>query len=107
MQPRPSAKSILELERAILRLLCSDAVRPSARHTATQKLTNYEWKEAEHRVVYEALREFRQSGPLSLREQLPAHATRLGFPDVDWQNYFHCGPSKDEEVDVLIRRLVP
>jgi hypothetical protein len=41
-----------------------------------------------------------------LQEQLPAQATRMGFPDVSWDNYF--GPQSGAELDfgLLVRELL-
>ncbi|HVB55699.1 MAG TPA: hypothetical protein VNE63_04600 [Candidatus Acidoferrales bacterium] len=62
------------------------------------------WQDQEHRVVYEALQKLRAHDPEFLRERLPAQATRMGFPDVDWNAYF--APA-DVSVDIeqLIREL--
>ena len=89
-----------------MRALCADTTEMAARATAVRKLENYEWQGAENRVVYEALREVRESGPLSLRDQLPAHATRLGFPDVDWRNYSDRDPADNEEIGTIVDRLL-
>jgi hypothetical protein len=72
-----------------------------------RNLEKYEWRDPEHRVVYEALQETQGTGPLSLslREQLPAHATRLGFPDVDWRDYFDGAESGPADIEALVREL--
>jgi hypothetical protein len=100
-----SPRSVPELERAILRALCADALPAPARDSAKHSLENYQWQDPEHRVVYEALLEAPRSGPLSLREQLPARATRLGFPDVEWQNYFGRAESEQGDIEGLVREL--
>jgi hypothetical protein len=51
-------------------------------------LEKYAWRDPDNRVVFESLCGLScRLSPGQLREQLPAQATRLGFPDVDWENY--------------------
>jgi hypothetical protein len=41
-----------------------------------------------------------------LREQLPAIAARMGFPDVDWDNYFTTGTTiSEQKINEILRRL--
>ena len=41
-----------------------------------------------------------------LREQLRVVATRMGFPDIDWENYFVNGASiAEEELLNLVRKV--
>jgi len=107
MCPPSSSEHLSELERVVLRTLCAEAVPSAASEAAKRELKNYPWHDPEHRVVFEALQEARGSSLISLREQLPTHATRLGFPDVDWQNYFDRGGSgrKSEDIGKLVRDL--
>jgi len=51
-------------------------------------LEKYVWQGPDNRVVFECLCGL-SSGVSGgqLREQLPAQATRLGFPDVEWGDY--------------------
>lgn len=79
---------IVELEREILRALCNGTLPSSQIDAAREALRGYAWRDEEHRVVFEALARVRNANLIPLREQLPAHATRMGFPDVDWPLYF-------------------
>jgi hypothetical protein len=101
-----SHESTVALERALLRALCDGTTPAAARDRAKQELENYTWQEEEHKIVYQTLRKARANGAVSLRTELPAHATRLGFPDVDWQSYF-AGPreARHHDVDRLIGEL--
>ena len=78
---------VVELERAILRGLCHRSPRDAAFIAALQWLHGHRWLFDEHRVVFEALDRVRAADP-ELREQLAAHATRMGFPEVAWELYF-------------------
>jgi hypothetical protein len=90
------SSNIVELELEILRVLLesrrsdtpdslTDAQMPKEIIAA---LSAYEWQGDENRVVFEALERLPGRSFSQLREQLPAQATRMGFPDVNWQKYF-------------------
>jgi hypothetical protein len=101
--------SMTKLEREILRLLCNlpDAPPDRARSHALCNLSSHVWEDADHRVVFDALRRSPGKEPALLREQLPAEATRLGFPDVDWTAYFGDTISRDSrEIEQLTRELL-
>jgi len=94
-------------EREILRRLC--ALSQSADQSADlrKSLAAYVWRDPEHRIVFEALGRLAiQLTPSQLREQLPAQATRMGFPDVNWQNYFCADESDSGDLEYLIRQLL-
>jgi hypothetical protein len=71
---------------------------------AKQALRAHRWRYHEHRVVFEALRGARAGESRPLREQLPTHATRMGFPDVDWGVYFEA-VSPPQDIEKLVREL--
>jgi hypothetical protein len=104
----------LDLESKILRALCSDPSpstdNPAAAFTAKRaailaKLRTYGWQDAEHRVVFEALTLLPGRQAKELREQLPAQATRMGFPDVNWQKYF-TATADDSALETLVAELL-
>ena len=69
-------------------------------------LSSHVWQDAEHRVVFEAIQRLSSSDPQLLREQLPAQTTRMGFPDVNWENYFIPAGKADGDFDALVRDLL-
>jgi hypothetical protein len=87
---------MLDLESRILRALCSRQsafAAPGTRHvsgraTILAQLRAHRWQDPEHRVVFETLTLLPGRSSTELREQLPAQATRMGFPDVNWDQYF-------------------
>src|ERR1700674_2115638 len=83
-----SVPQILTLEREILCSLCCAPDSATARDAILRSLAHHAWHDPEHRIVYEALNRMRSRGPAAVREELPATATRMGFPDVDWNLYF-------------------
>ncbi len=83
-----AGNKIHALERHVLRALCSGDIPPEIRAQSFEDLKSHRWSDPEHRVVFEALLRTPRSEEESLRERLPAQATRMGFPDVDWELYF-------------------
>jgi hypothetical protein len=87
---------MLDLESRILRRLCSEQsafAAPGTHHvsgraTILAQLRAHRWQDPEHRVVFEALTALPGRQSTELREQLPGQATRMGFPDVNWDHYF-------------------
>ncbi|MGH9714895.1 MAG: hypothetical protein ACRD5M_16495 [Candidatus Acidiferrales bacterium] len=98
--------SILELERRILRTLCSRQIPARDREVAMTQLALHTWRAPENRVVYEALTRMRNRDAASVRNDLPSIATRMGFPDVDWSEYFeHDAMVNETELALLVGRL--
>ena len=96
----------VKLERSILRAICCrSGLDPDVRDDAMCNLRAYAWRFAEHRVVYAALMRVSKSGAESAAEQLPAQATRMGFPDVNWELYLCAREEAAPDVPALIREL--
>jgi hypothetical protein len=84
----PQAEQILGLEHEILRALCASTEAAWGRRELLTALSAHNWHDPEHRVVFEALLRTRSRDPAALRSEIPATATRMGFPDVEWGEYF-------------------
>jgi hypothetical protein len=98
--PKPSeAQRVFELERETLCALCIRGSANARETTVMRELSNHVWQDAEHRVVFEAIQRLSSSDPKLLQEQLPAQATRMGFPDVSWDHYF--APQPEAEIDFV------
>ena len=69
------------------------------------QLRPHRWQDSEHRVVFEALTALPDRDATELREQLPAQATRMGFPDVNWENYF-ASAAADSAIETLVAELL-
>jgi hypothetical protein len=85
---RTNAPRILALEVEILRSLCANNDSAVPRDALLRSLAHHAWQDPEHRIVFEALMRLGTRASARLREELPAAATRMGFPDVDWKRYF-------------------
>jgi hypothetical protein len=99
------SNEISELERQVLKALCSGAGDVDNRDRLASELTAYRWQDPDHKVVYEALRAIRSRDPKTRRDELPAQVTRMGFPDVDWRLYFEPEHQLETDLQDLIRRL--
>lgn len=101
---RPS-NDVHNLEHRILCALCSDTTRAELRGKVVRDLNGHPWHDSEHRIIYEALRSIPNGEGRAMREQLPAQATRMGFPDVDWDDYFLKAVPAEEELLKQVREL--
>jgi len=106
MPNQSQAQRVFELERETICALCIRASLNAQHLTTMRELSNHIWQDAEHRVVFEAIQRLSSSDPKLLREQLPAQATRMGFPDVSWENYFSPTPKHEKDFEVLVRELL-
>jgi hypothetical protein len=108
--------AIIELELEILRILCDpqEQADVKSREQAVLRLQGHSWHDAEHRIVFDAIAKLPGRDGAELRRQLPAQATRMGFPDVHWETYFagdtsHSATTVDENrstLAALITRLL-
>jgi hypothetical protein len=105
--PQPTnPKTIHGLERSILCALCGSVDPRASRAALARELDAHTWQEVDHRVVYQALGRLQRSDPQPLRQQLAVAATRMGFPDVDWDDYFAPSGIADADLPELVRQLV-
>ena len=105
MPSADSPESRIELERSVLRALCGGDLDSADWNRIAGRLASHAWSDPEHKVVYDALRAVRSNDAQTRREQLPAQATRMGFPEVDWTNYFATHESDPAKIDRLIDGL--
>jgi hypothetical protein len=100
---------ILDLERQILSVLCSVALdsleTDNLRDCVVSKLEGYTWQTPDHRVVFEAFVRNLNRNPGDLRGILRAEATRMGFPDIDWETFFKAEVMSSREIDKILRAL--
>jgi hypothetical protein len=94
-----------QIERDILRQLCAGQIESKDWHTVVNRLSAYEWKDPEHKVVFDALQAIKSDDALTRRQELPAEVTRMGFPDVDWGKYLDADAQPGVPIERLIDRL--
>jgi hypothetical protein len=101
-----SSDSICSLELTLLRWLCVSAASDDARSRALSGLQKYGWCDQDHAIVFDALRKVPGRDKRPLREQLPVIATRMGFPDIAWEDYFMVSaPIPEEGILAILRKL--
>lgn len=100
-----SPKNNVELE---CRILCALASYPSGDELCAciAALAAYPWREAEHRVVYDALRRIGFLPPTARQRELAAEVTRMGFPDVDSAAYFGGDSGTAGALPEMIRQVL-
>lgn len=94
-----------QIERDILRFLCSTDIDSDDWKRFLARLGAHEWRDPEHKVIYDALGSIRSADPKTRRDELPAQVTRMGFPDVDFEKYFDPDGLPNVPLDRLIDRL--
>jgi hypothetical protein len=100
-----SSKTTVAIERTILRALCGSRLTSEDWYRFADRLTAYTWESPEHKVVYDALRAIKSNAAEARRDELPAQATRMGFPDVEWGEYFVVEQTDSAELDQLIGKF--
>jgi hypothetical protein len=99
----PHPQELVEIERTVLRSICAFTGGAEQRQHLLQSLAGYSWRDPDHAVVYRALRSLPTAGEAAnWREVLPAAATRMGFPDLNWEYYF----GKDDTVVGDVERAI-
>lgn len=74
-------------ERAFLRRLCEVGIAGVA-PDSLRLLRQRSWAKPDHKIIFEALVRLSFAPPGSLRGRLPAEATRMGFPEIAWDEFF-------------------
>jgi len=68
-------------------------------------LSGYEWREPMNQIIFHCLLLVPRRAGEALREHLAACATRKGFPEFDWVEFFLAQPTTQEELEAFIREL--
>ena len=96
----------LDLEKLTLRVLCLGAPQGPVKQAVIPLLRNYPWQSQLHQVIFKALAAIPSDDPAILHELLPAKLTRMGFPDVEWEEFFAPHSLSRDESLALVRRMV-
>jgi len=78
---------VAAIEHQVLCAICRSGSLAAVKEFAPQ-LANHRWRVQDHQIVFAALARIRHQTGISLREQLIVETTRMGFPDIDWNDYF-------------------
>lgn len=96
----------LELEKLVIAALCAGVSDGLVRDSLLPMFRDYSWQFPMHQVIFSALDSIPSSDPAILRQMLPAKLTRLGFPDVEWEEFFTPLSISSDEILALARRMV-
>jgi hypothetical protein len=106
---RVSSESVTTTEREldVLRALCTRPASDPAYAKLANELKEYHWKHTDHRVIYEALIKTNTADTETLRRELAAAVTRMGFPDIHLDRFFAANaiPVPPDRIFELIREL--
>lgn len=103
--PPPDQQLIL-IERDLLRALCQSSTPAELSARVCSDLQNHQWQGSDHQTVFEALLRIGSARGDLLREQLAADATRMGFPDINWNEYFGQASAAESELKRSVMELV-
>jgi len=93
--------SVVDIERRVLQALCQGALH---RRVSLNALRSYRWRDPLNRVIFDFFVSKPGADAKLMREQLPAHLTRRGFPDFDL-SWFQLNTQAGEDVERLIQLL--
>jgi hypothetical protein len=96
----------LHLETLVLRVLCTGTPQGPVKDTLPPLLRGYPWKSTLHQAIFNAIAAFPSDDPEILRQLLPAKLTRMGFPDVEWEEIFSPPSLSRDEAIALVRQML-
>jgi hypothetical protein len=103
MASHPDDQPTIFKERRVLQALCLGDSKTF--NVAQRLLSGHRWREPIHQIVFSCLTSFPAGGTLALRERLTECATRKGFPDIEWDDFFPPHPISTQEAEQLMRQL--
>lgn len=92
-------------EKLAIQALCCGTLQGVVRETVMTLLFNYRWRVQLLQVIYQALSSIPSNDPAILRQLLPAKLTRLGFPDIEWEEFFAPLSLSQDETVAMVRRM--
>lgn len=82
MHSKNNSISCADTEAQLLRFLCASGEDIAQRRRVFQRLSQYSWRDNDHRILFEAIGELLARNSQKILEHLPAELTRRGFPDI-------------------------
>jgi hypothetical protein len=90
---------IVRVESKVLGALCQGTVEGPIREFGCALLREYHWQNPIHQIIFQVLMAIPSERPDTIRAQLPVRLTRMGFPDVAWEDFF--APSRISKTAAL------
>jgi hypothetical protein len=94
------------VERQLLRAICTCGGAREEILGTLDRLMDYTWLVPEHATVFQAIRRAVRLGYPSWRDILPAQATLMGFPDIEWSQYLATESDEAPSLSELATRLI-
>jgi hypothetical protein len=94
------------IEIQVLHALCLGTRQGSVKEAGKSLLRDYRWHNALHQALWNSLCAIPSDDPEILRQLLPAQMTRLGFPDVEWEELFAPHSLAKEDAIDMMRRMI-
>jgi|YelNatPaOPRAMG01_1025707.scaffolds.fasta_scaffold33340_4 hypothetical protein len=95
-----------EIEKTVLHLLCAGAAEGPVKDALVPLLCDYPWQNPLHQAIFNALDAVPGDSPATLRQLLPAKLTRMGFPDVEWEEFFAPPSLSRRESMALVKQML-
>ena len=96
----------LHVEKLALHLMCAGTPQGPVKSALTPLLRGYPWKSHIHHAIFNALAAIPSDDPAVLRQLLPAKLTRMGFPDVEWEELFAPQELSSDEALAVVHQLL-
>lgn len=97
---------ITQLEKLVIRALCVGTSQGPVKEALLPVVRNYSWRRPLHQIIFDALLSIPSDNPMTIRQLLPGKLTRMGFPDVEWDEFFQPLSLSKDEILVVVRRMV-
>lgn len=88
----------------LLQALCQTGDE-SLRRRALELLPRHRWSQNDHQLLFEFWAVLVRSGVPVRRETMAAQATRVGFPDLDFDSLFVPMPSPDASLARMLQEI--
>ena len=105
MKPPDPTEEISLTETKVLAALAEGTTDGSIQDVARAFLGQYRWHDSAHQIIFEALMTIPSENVETIRSQLPARLTRMGFPDLDWETLYAMPRLSRAEAERLIESL--
>ena len=88
MNPSDVRQPLVDTELLVLRAMCQGTPQKRVWNEGVQILRDYRFRESDHQVIFETLREINTDDPRIIRGLLPTRLTNKGFPTIDVDTLF-------------------
>jgi hypothetical protein len=102
----PDTEKPLQQEHQVLRLLCSNLIRPRTRIELCKLLAPGLFQDLLHRVAFEEIQTAGAIPAARLREALPARITNRGFPDFELSQFLGKNTATGSEIEELFQSVL-